>query len=62
MVNICHCLFAQTHRIYTSELLYKLWTLGDYDVSIYNRFITSKNRFVGDVNKGGCACAGVEVI
>lgn len=33
MMNMCHCIFVQTHRMYStkSEPLRKLWTLGDYD-------------------------------
>ena len=35
VVNTCHDKFCQTHRMYNTknEPSYKLWTLGDDDVS-----------------------------
>lgn len=36
MVDISHYSFIQTHKMYTTNSEYqgKLWTLGDYDVSM----------------------------
>ena len=34
-MDTCHKIFVQTHRMYNTknELLYKQWTLGNYDIS-----------------------------
>ena len=36
MMDMCHYSFIQTHKMYTTKSEYqgKLWTLGDYDVSM----------------------------
>lgn len=36
IMDPCHYAFVQTHRMYTkSDLYYKLWTVSNYNVSIW---------------------------
>ena len=67
LYDIYHYMFLQTQRVYNtnSEPEGKLWTLGDYDVSmqVHLWFNKKSTTLVSDVdNEGGYVCVSTEEI